>query len=165
MRPAGNTLRDRPFNERLASSGLRVTAQRQLIYDTLLRKRDHPSAEDLFIRARKCRPDISMATVYNGLDALVRCGLVRLVTLDRGPTRYCTNMREHGHFCCDVCGRVYDVDLVPQAAPAALRLPAGCRARRDDIAVHGTCPECARRRRRDSRVGFAAGTCEHGWAT
>ena len=38
-------------------------------------------------------PEISMATVYNCLDALVKCGLVRQVNLDRGATRF---LPEHG---------------------------------------------------------------------
>ena len=90
----------------------------------LLQKRDHPTAEEVFIRAKQQMPDISMATVYNCLDALVKCGLVRLVLLDRGATRFCPNMREHCHFYCDACDRVFDVDL-PAKAPPALPLPQG----------------------------------------
>jgi Fur family peroxide stress response transcriptional regulator len=56
-------------------------------------------------------PDISHATVYNCLDALVQCGLVRLVQLERGATRYCPNMEEHCHYYCDECGAVFDVAL------------------------------------------------------
>ena len=37
-------------------------------------KRDHPTAEEVFIRAKRGMPEISMATVYNCLDALVRSG-------------------------------------------------------------------------------------------
>ena len=46
-----------------------------------------------------------MATVYNCLDALVKCGLARQVTLERGAARFCPNMREHGHFYCDSCAQ------------------------------------------------------------
>ena len=74
-------------------------------------KRDHPTAEEVFIRAKREMPDISMATVYNCLDALVKCGLVRQVTLERGATRFCPNMREHCHFYCDQCESVFDIEL------------------------------------------------------
>ena len=40
------------------------------------------------MRAKKGLPDISMATVYNCLDALVKCRLVREVNLDRTARRY-----------------------------------------------------------------------------
>ena len=80
-------------------------------YDVLLQKRDHPTVEEVFIRAKQGMPDISMATVYNCLDALVKCGLVRHVNLDRAATRYCPNMKEHCHFYCDECGGIFDVDF------------------------------------------------------
>ncbi len=144
----------RRLNERLATSGLRFTTQREHVYDVLLEKRDHPTAEEVFIRAKKGLPEISFATVYNCLDALVKCGLVRLVHLDRGPTRYCSNMQEHGHFYCDSCGRVYDFDLPSQAPGAGFQLPRGYQARHYDIAVHGTCPECAGKTKRDAGIAL-----------
>ena len=73
------------LNERLTTGGFRFTPQRQQVYDVLLQKRDHPTAEEVFIRAKKTMPDISMATVYNCLDALVKCGLARQV--HAGPRR------------------------------------------------------------------------------
>jgi Fur family peroxide stress response transcriptional regulator len=130
----------------LARGGFRFTPQRQHVYGTLLERRDHPTAEEVFIRAKRGLPEISMATVYNCLDALVQCGLVRLVHVDRGATRYCPNMREHGHFCCDSCGGVFDMDLPSgrRRAPGGLQVPPGFRVDHYDIAVHGQCPECCR---------------------
>src|SRR5687768_7183727 len=98
MTPAENKMQKGRINEQLASSGLRFTPQRQQVYDVLLQKRDHPTAEEVFLRAKHRLPDISMATVYNCLDALVKCGLVKQVNVDRGATRFCPNMHEHCHF-------------------------------------------------------------------
>jgi Fur family transcriptional regulator, peroxide stress response regulator len=131
------------FSERLNTGGFRFTPQRQQVYDVLLHKRDHPTAEEVFIRAKKQMPEISHATVYNCLDALVECGLVRQVQLDRGATRFCPNMHEHCHFYCDVCDTVYDVDLPAKTQPG-VPLPKGFKAERYEIAIHGVCPECAR---------------------
>jgi Fur family peroxide stress response transcriptional regulator len=128
------------LNERLAISGFRFTPQRQHVYSVLLQKRDHPTAEEVFIRAKRDMPDISMATVYNCLDALVKCGLARQVNLERGAARFCPNMREHCHFYCDSCENVYDIDF---PAETGVCLPEGFRAERYDIAIHGRCPACA----------------------
>jgi len=132
---------DRRLNERLATRGFRFTPQREQVYAVLWRKRDHPTAEEVFIRAKRELPDISMATVYNCLDALVDCGLARQVTLERGAARFCPNMQEHGHFYCDACESVFDISLPPEPGFA---LPKGFEARRYDIAIHGRCPACAR---------------------
>jgi Fur family transcriptional regulator, peroxide stress response regulator len=128
------------FSERLAESGFRFTPQREHVYAVLLEKRDHPTAEEVFIRAKQEMPDISMATVYNCLDALVQCGLVRQVTLQRGAARFCPNMREHCHFYCDTCASVFDIEL-PQGNGMAL--PPGFRGERFDVTIHGRCPACA----------------------
>jgi Fe2+ or Zn2+ uptake regulation protein len=130
------------LTERLSTGGFRFTPQRQQVYDVLLQKRDHPTADEVFIRAKKKMPEISHATVYNCLDALVKSGLARQVTLDRGATRFCPNMHEHGHFYCDSCGTVFDVDLPAQA----MKLPKGFKAGHFDIAIHGLCAECAKQK-------------------
>jgi len=129
------------LNDRLASRGFRFTPQREHVYSVLLDKRDHPTAEQVFIRAKSRMPEISMATVYNCLDALVECGLIRQVTLDRGATHFCPNMSEHCHFYCDACAGVFDISLPAESQP--LTLPKGFKAERFDIAIHGRCPECS----------------------
>ncbi|MGH7968295.1 MAG: Fur family transcriptional regulator [Limisphaerales bacterium] len=132
------------LSERLTTSGFRFTPQREHVYSVLVRKRDHPTAEEVFIRAKQEIPDISMATVYNCLDALVKCGLVRQVTLERGAARFCPNMREHCHFYCDACESVFDIGL---PAPPGVPLPKGFRAQRYDVTIHGFCPACSNGRK------------------
>ena len=97
------------YEEQISHSGLRLTPQRREVLDVLLKKRDHPTATEVFMRVKKHRASISLATVYNCLETLVDCGLVRQVNVDREPTRYCPNLEEHGHFICNKCGGVHDV--------------------------------------------------------
>lgn len=136
---------DHQFSEQLNTGGFRFTPQRRQVYDVLLQKRDHPTADEVFIRAKKQMPEISHATVYNCLDALVKSGLARQVTVDRGATRFCPNMREHCHFYCDECDTVFDVDL-PSEKQTGVVLPKGFRVRRFDIAIHGVCADCAEKK-------------------
>ena len=130
------------LNERLATGGFRFTPQREHVYSVLLQKRNHPTAEEVFIRVKHEMPEISMATVYNCLDALVQCGLVRQVTIERGAARFCPNMREHCHFHCDKCAKMFDIDL-PGEGPNGITLPKGFKAARFEIAIHGVCAKCA----------------------
>jgi Fur family peroxide stress response transcriptional regulator len=129
------------INERLATSGFRFTPQREHVYNVLLEERDHPTAEQVFLRAKKGMPDISVATVYNCLDALVKCGLAKQVNLDRGAMRFCPNMHEHCHFYCEGCGGVYDIDLT-RARPE-VPLPRGFKATHVELSIRGLCPDCA----------------------
>jgi len=144
MNPVENKKFDRELGERLATSGFRFTPQRRAVYDVLLHKRDHPTAEEVFIRAKRAMPEISHATVYNCLDALVQCGLVRQVQLQRGATRFCPNMEEHCHYYCDECGAVFDVALTGDSS--FMPRPKGFKIDHYDIAVHGVCAECAKKK-------------------
>src|SRR6266436_1513373 len=85
-------------DEKIHGRGLRMTDQRRAVYDVLMRKRDHPTAVEVFTRVRDKVPSISLATVYNCLETLTDCGLAKSVTDERGPARYCPNLQEHAHF-------------------------------------------------------------------
>lgn len=143
---------DEQLNERLAARGFRSTVQREHIYNVLLQQRDHPTAEQIFLRAKKDMPDISMATVYNCLDTLIKAGLVRQVILDRSAMHYCPNMREHCHFYCDACGQIIDIDLENGVPHLGFELPKGFRADGCEILMHGCCPQCAAKNQKSERL-------------
>jgi Fur family transcriptional regulator, peroxide stress response regulator len=140
MSPAVKHKLNEQLSRRLTTGGFRFTPQREHVYAVLVQKRDHPTAEEVFIRAKRELPEISMATVYNCLDALVRCGLVRQLTLQRGASRFCPNMQEHCHFYCDSCEGVFDIEWT---AGAGVPLPKGFKAQRYDVTIHGRCPACS----------------------
>ncbi|MGC9452980.1 MAG: Fur family transcriptional regulator [Oceanipulchritudo sp.] len=122
----------------LAEHGLRSTRQREHVFLVLLRKRDHPTADEVYARAREGMDSISLATVYNCLETLVSCGLVRAVNYEREPTRFCPNLREHAHFQDRKTGRVYDVDLPPDLmAQLHAVLPTGYEADSIELYFHG----------------------------
>ena len=140
-----NKLTDSSLNERLAARGFRSTSHREHVYRVLSQERDHPTAEQVFMRAKKGMADISMATVYNCLDALVKSGLVREVNVDPSAMRYCPNMTDHCHFYCDACGGVFDIDFVMDANCSGMALPKGFQASTYELSIHGACPKCARK--------------------
>jgi Fe2+ or Zn2+ uptake regulation protein len=122
-----------------AASGIRLTKQREEVFAMLLQNKDHPTAAELFLRAKKRMPSISLATIYNCLEALVDSNLVKQVNLDRAPTRYCANLLEHSHFYCESCREISDVDT-PFAG--AWNLPAGFDVSQAEVSLRGLCPKC-----------------------
>ncbi|MEX2044739.1 MAG: Fur family transcriptional regulator [Opitutus sp.] len=126
------------FTQRLADSGLRATPQRELVYNVLLGKRDHPTADEVYARVRTELPTTSLATVYNCLEALVQCSLVRAVNFERGPTRYCPNQQPHAHYHHEQTGETHDVDLPPAIlAKVNAILPPGYDAKSVEIIFRG----------------------------
>jgi len=118
--PEGAGVR-RPVNEHptmcdtntlFARMGLRCTKQRAEIYDALAATTAHPTAEELYWMVRDRRPDLglSLATVYNTLEALCSASLCRKLPPSGGDggARYDADLHEHLHVSTDD-GRVIDV--------------------------------------------------------
>ena len=139
---------DPGLHQRLGKSGLRITPQREHVYHVLLGKKDHPTAEEVFIRSKKGMPEISMATVYNCLDALVSCGLVKQVNQDREATRFCSNMQPHHHFYCDECGVAHDIEREDAFGAPPVAMPRGFKPTRYEVTIRGLCPECEAKARK-----------------
>ena len=140
-----NTSHEHPgsYEETISHSGHRLTPQRRGVYEVLLAERDHPTATEVFMRAKTRMPSISLATVYNCLDTLVECGLARQVNMEREATRFCANLQEHGHFMCTQCGKVHDVPLASaKRLERAWDLPEGLTVTHSEITLRGLCADC-----------------------
>lgn len=119
-------------------SGLRMTRQRQEVYRILQQERNHPTANDVFMRVKDRLPNISLATVYNCLEALVQHGIIRQVNFDRESSRYCPNLSEHGHFHDAATGVIHDVHFKPGINLAdILNLPPGALIDGVEITLRG----------------------------
>ena len=125
----------------LKKKGLRSTKQRLCVYDVILEKRDHPTADDIFLRVRKKLPKISFATVYNCLETFVECGLVKKINLDRNSSRYCPNLAPHAHFKCTNSGKIIDLPINKDTLNTLNTiLPKGFCHVGFDLSFHGTSP-------------------------
>jgi len=131
-----------PYASAMVQGGLRLTPQRRQVYEVLMTKRDHPTATEVFIRAQKRMPSISLATVYNCLETMVGNGLVKAVHVDREPTRFCANLREHGHFHCTECGHITDIEFAESREHQGWQLPSGFLVTQHDVSLRGLCSDC-----------------------
>ena len=133
-----NSHDSRELAEALHRAGQKLTPQREAVYSVLLAKRDHPTVDEVFHRARESMPGVSLATVYNCLETFVGCGLVRQVNHEREPTRYCPNLAPHAHFRDHETGKVYDIDLPPRMVETLRRLlPQEFQTDAVEISFHG----------------------------
>ncbi len=134
------------YDATIAGRGMRMTDQRRAVYDTLMGRADHPTAVEVFMRVKSRMPSISLATVYNCLETLVECELVRHVHHDREPSRYCPNLAEHAHLFCENCGSVTDLPLrARRKVEDVWELPEHVVVSRREVSFRGLCPACARK--------------------
>lgn len=123
-------------------AGLRMTKQRREVYGILLERRDHPTANTVFRRVQDRMPTISLATVYNCLEALVGHGLVKQVNFEREPSRYCPNLSEHVHFRDDETGEIHDVTFRKGVSlDDLLDLPDGAEVTGVELTISGLLPK------------------------
>ena len=131
--------------------GKRLTPQREAVLRAVRERDDHPTAGDIFARAKQHLPAISYATVYNSLRYLRGAGLVREISFGDGASRYDGITERHDHALCTQCGKLVDFDL---AEPAELMQEAARKSRFQAESVHltlvGRCPDCLETKAHDS---------------
>lgn len=87
----------------LARRGLRCTVQRERVYAALMASKHHPTAEELHDLVRGALSDhsLSLATVYNALEAFTRAGIARRIAPTGGGStaafRYDADCSNHAH--------------------------------------------------------------------
>jgi len=89
--------------------GLKLTPQRIAVYEYLLGTKEHPSAETIYSALIDRFPTMSLATVYKSLKTLCEVDLIKELNLGEGNFRYDALMKDHAHFQCTSCARVYDL--------------------------------------------------------
>lgn len=99
---------------RLTEAGLRPTPQRLLVARCVEGRRDHPTAEQIVASLHEAGAQISQATVYNTLGAMVEHGLLHTLQRPGEPVRYDPNLQPHHHFRDVQTGEIHDLpsDLI-----------------------------------------------------
>ncbi|NPA05987.1 MAG: transcriptional repressor [Chloroflexi bacterium] len=139
--------REARFLDALQAAGLRLTAQRRAICHYLANTDSHPTAQQIYEDLKPQFPSLSLATVYNTLDVLVRLGLVYALggAGDRA-VHYETNTDPHINLACLVCHRVVDLPM-PEVGAWESRVAeaSGFKIFGARLVYYGICPECQRR--------------------
>ncbi len=121
-----------------------MTHQRVAVYQALLESDVHPSPEELFRGLQESVPTLSLATVYNALDALESLQLVRKVVTLGEVRRYDANLAPHHHLVCTTCSSIRDLET---SRLSRIRLKGdlgGFQADKVSVQVLGRCADCAK---------------------
>jgi len=97
----------------LGSKGLRRTVQREAIIEAAFGTKEHFTAEELLILAKRIEKSVSRATVYRTLPLLVASGLLREMDLGSGTKVYDPNFIEHpthNHLICVDCNKIIEFE-------------------------------------------------------
>ncbi len=94
------------FKTFLATQKLRLTIQRQVIFDEFMKYDSHIDIDRLYSITKSIDPNIGLATIYRTVKLLIEAGIVREVQFGDGRSYYETVMGKihHDHLICVVCG-------------------------------------------------------------
>lgn len=87
---------------RCEANGLRMTDQRRVIARVLEGCTDHPDVEEIYFRASKVDPKISLATVYRTVKLFEETSILERHEFGDGRARYEDADREHHDHLFDI---------------------------------------------------------------
>lgn len=98
------------FQTYLRKRGLKMTAQRRVVVDTIFETDEHFSVENLQDVLKGERAGISKATIYRTLTLLVEAKLLDAVDFDQGHRLYerTVGHGHHDHLICLECRRIIE---------------------------------------------------------
>lgn len=86
-------------------------SKRVKIMNYLISKRNHPTAEMIYLELVNEIAGLSKTTIYNALNLFVQEGVARALNIDSNEVHYDADISQHGHFKCKECNEVYDFSM------------------------------------------------------
>src|SRR5436190_10794800 len=133
------------FRDHIQKTGLRRTAQRDLILEIFLRTEEHLTSEDLYTLVHRQDSTVGQTTVYRTLKLLTEAGLARELRFGDNKTYYehHYNHEHHDHMICTECGQViefFSPDI--EALQDEMADKFGFRPTHHSLRMWGLCSDC-----------------------
>lgn len=90
---------------------LKHSKQRDMIKAFLMTRKDHPTADVVYMNVRQENPNISLGTVYRNLTLLADLGEIQRLRVGDGVDHFDADTSSHYHFVCTKCGSVIDLQM------------------------------------------------------
>ena len=123
---------------------LGLTKQREVVLQVIVDAAEHPTANEVFDRAKQLLPSISFATVYNSLRYLKEAGHISEISFGNGASRFDPMTSRHDHAICTKCGKLVDMQLeLPEELVQLAAKYSKFKPESLELTLRGLCPECS----------------------
>ncbi len=137
------------FSAYLERKGQRKTVERYTILEEIYKRDDHFEAEALYAYFKKKNFNISRATVYNTLDLLVSCDLVKKHQFGKNLAQYekSYGYKQHDHIICIDCKKVVEFcDPRIQQIQSMMGELLNFKITHHSLYMYGICGSCRKKR-------------------
>ena len=143
------------LTEYLKAKRLRKTPERYAILDKVCEMNKHFDIEALYAAIEGDGYHVSRATIYNTMELLTDCGLVRRHQFGSQPAQYecVAGLSTHIHLICQQCGKIKEAKDPELIAFMKNRNYSAFHQAFFNMYVYGLCSACARRNKRNARSG------------
>ncbi len=130
----------------LRAHELKATSQRIALLKLLNSTQDHLDAEEIYFELYNQQKNVSRATVYRSLEALVAQELVSKLDFGDGRSRYERSKGDdehHDHLICEKCGKVIEFfNLEMEAQQLSVCEEHFFTPTTHTMYIFGTCADC-----------------------
>lgn len=120
-----------------------MTRPRLAVLTLLRESRGHRSADDIAMGLQTLGENVTRASVYNSLSALIAHGLVMMADAGPGRALYEATDNWHHHFVCSKCGAVQDVPCARGKKPCLDASGIDADVAEAQVIFRGLCRNCA----------------------
>jgi len=129
------------YLELLKNNQLKVTPQRSVILEQI-NKFGHIDIDTLYMYVKKQFPNISLATLYKNINAMLEKTILKEVKIAGIKTKYELTKAQHIHTICNKCGAVEDLFIDTNTISEQIKSETNFIADECDMNFFGVCKNC-----------------------
>ena len=86
----------------------KYSKQKEEIFNFIKNAKNHPTAEEIYLKLNEKKSNVSRGTVYRNLNLLVEKSIIKRISITNQPDRFDYITKPHNYAICKECGKVFD---------------------------------------------------------
>ena len=122
----------------------KYSKQKEEIFNFIKAAKNHPTAEEIYLKLNETNSNVSRGTVYRNLNNLVDKSIVKRISIPNQPDRFDFIREPHNYAICKECGRVFDFhySLDDEKFRESVSKETELQVFSNEFTIYGICSSC-----------------------